>query len=645
MKKTQIVEELGEGGLLLPRLIEDALHANDSAKLRMTALQEAAAHARDPVRPARTLAAEARAAGVGADDLDAVIAGARALEGGGCLVPGAGRLAAGILDDIDLMTAPLEAARSAGAPAFRARLAALRGDLPRMDGDVVDDGALAAVTSARRGGADSAHLLVMDLHKALNQLTAQIAVETVAGARALGIDAQDRPRIEAFMRGLDGTRGLVFGHPGLDTTASRNGGRLVLQNDIGTTDAHVIIVTVEGLAATVTYTDVHRVRARFFIALFRDFSAEWTPLSERSAPGLAEDEPFYLVTGRYAGRDEADLDAFLAAVGANLPFLIDWNKARKALKTFVDKATAIRLLDRAAREQHGHRAFLELGGAELVFEAVRHNAEGRVPYGARLDRVLGEAAVERFLGEVLRLTAEGLRANRSVRLIRDEVRAELARGFGSAEQEILDHALRQLGLARMLAARLAEALDAGAGLAEAEREAFRAAAKQLEEKADRQVLAARERASGPYARGRSFLPLIDSVEDAIDCFEEAAFLLAVARLPDQSGGTGVPLRALAEHAVDCSSDLVRAVAASCDVPAGLREDITGTLEAIEAVIEGERRADQAQRSVLAAALSAPEQPQALFATVELARAIETGTDHLARAALALRAGVLEETAK
>ncbi|WP_231711160.1 hypothetical protein [Xanthobacter dioxanivorans] len=640
MKKTQIVEELGEGGLLLPGLIETALQANDRAKLRMTALQEAVARARAPRRPLPVLDAEARAAGAADDALDAAVAGAHALSGGSTAIPGAGRLVGGILDDIALMAAPLDAARADAAPAFAARLSGLRAVLAAIAGDVLDAAALARITSARRGGEDSAHLLVMDLHKGLNQLAASIAVETIAGAHALGVAREDRPRIEAFMRGLARTRGLAFGHPGLDTTASRSGGRLILQNDIGTTDAHVIIVAVEGRAVTVTYTDVHRSRARFFISLFQDFAAEWTPLAERSAEGLGDAGRFYLVTGRYTAEADAGLDAFLEAVGAHLVFLIDWNKARKALQTFVDKATAIRLLRDAARSSHGHRGFLELGGAELVFDAVRHSAEGRVPYGARLDRILGAAAVARLLGEVLRLTSAGLAARRSVRLIRDEVRAELAGSFGSAEQELLSLALHQLGIARMLASDVAAALIAPDS-AEAVRADFRDRAKRLEEKADRQVLAARDLASGPFGRGKGFLPVSEWVEEANDAFEEAAFLLSAARMP-RDGGALEPLADLAAVAIACCGDLVRAVAAACEGPAGQREDITAALEAIDAVMEGERRADSAQRRVLAAALGTAAPAQTLLATIEVARALETGTDHLARAALALRTHVLEE---
>ena len=56
----------------------------------------------------------------------------------------------------------------------------------------------------------------------------------------------DDALVRAFMAGLNRTAPLKFNHPGLGTTATRAGDRLILQNDIGTTDAHVIVVHVEG---------------------------------------------------------------------------------------------------------------------------------------------------------------------------------------------------------------------------------------------------------------------------------------------------------------------------------------------------------------------------------------------------------------
>ena len=72
------------------------------------------------------------------------------------------------------------------------------------------------------------------------------------------------------MAGINRTAPLKFNHPGLATTATRAGARLVIQNDIGTTDAHVIVIHVQDLTVTVTYTDVHPERLAFFQDMLED---------------------------------------------------------------------------------------------------------------------------------------------------------------------------------------------------------------------------------------------------------------------------------------------------------------------------------------------------------------------------------------
>ena len=119
-------------------------------------------------------------------------------------------------------------------------------------------GLIGAMTSADRASGDSLHILVMDLHKAINALQAQFADESIDGARVWRIEPADRPLIRAFMAGLNETAPLKFDHPGLGTIATRTAARLVIENDIGTTDAHVLVLHVEGLSRD---PDVHR-RAR-----------------------------------------------------------------------------------------------------------------------------------------------------------------------------------------------------------------------------------------------------------------------------------------------------------------------------------------------------------------------------------------------
>ncbi len=57
---------------------------------------------------------------------------------------------------------------------------------------------LTAVTE-RKG--DTLHRLIMDLHKGLNALAAAHAEEDLAGAHVYGLRKEDRPAVEAFMRG------------------------------------------------------------------------------------------------------------------------------------------------------------------------------------------------------------------------------------------------------------------------------------------------------------------------------------------------------------------------------------------------------------------------------------------------------------
>ena len=60
--KTQIIKQLGQGDILLPSLVAEALAANDRIKVRLSALQTAAQHAREPARPTNDLALESRTA-------------------------------------------------------------------------------------------------------------------------------------------------------------------------------------------------------------------------------------------------------------------------------------------------------------------------------------------------------------------------------------------------------------------------------------------------------------------------------------------------------------------------------------------------------------------------------------------------------
>ncbi|HVI87433.1 MAG TPA: hypothetical protein VM659_03970 [Dongiaceae bacterium] len=639
--KLEIMERLGENAVLLPSLLAAGLSANDRIKLALTMMQEAVLQVHSPGRKPALMLADRRALGLADSQYDNLISGARDIGQDRLMTPGSGALLRQIGADLGAMLAPVEASVAADAAALRQRLNGILQTMPAAEGDRLDVGDVKAITSARRGGRDSVHLLTMDLHKALNRLSVEAAGEVLDGAKVYCIAETDRSHVLAFMRGLNRTAPLAFGHPGLGTTAVRSGDRLTIQNDIGTTDAHVLVIHIDAATVTVTYTDVHRPRAKFFMNLFADRSVVWSKLDEQAAAGLSEEDIFYMLTGRFAASSAQELEDFLAFLGSRIVFLIDWNKARKALQAFVGKGVAIDLLVWAAQHDHGHRGFLELGGIDLIFEAIGRTAAGRIPYGVRLDHALGNFECEEFLRHVLRECSAGLSAGRTARLIRDEIQADLAQRFETAEGAVLTVLVRHLGLSRMLAGAIAAAISAPASMTAADRCALAHQSKRLEEKADRLTVQAREIAA--RIRGTAKLrPIVDEVENAADAFDESAFVLSL--LPESVAGQAVaPLAELADIAVDSVGEMVRAIEAASLLPLGQRADAIDSLQAIDAVINAERRADKAARDSFAALMAVPAaDARTLMIGIELARQIETATDHLAHGALSLRDRVLEE---
>ena len=102
------------------------------------------------------------------------------------------------------------------------------------------------------------------------------------------------------MDGLNRTSPLKFDHPGLGTTATEHNGQLLIQNDIGTTDAHVLVVRVRELSTTVTYTDIHDARLKFFKSLFEAFDVTWEGTEQRQSDKLSSGQ-YLLATGSYEG--------------------------------------------------------------------------------------------------------------------------------------------------------------------------------------------------------------------------------------------------------------------------------------------------------------------------------------------------------
>ncbi len=453
--KSRIVEHLGQADILLPSLVAAGLAANDRVKVHLSALQAAADHARSQGIAAPDLTAECRAAGIDPAPINRLVSGAKISADGRMIAPHLAALGKDILSEMGAMLHAAEIGSPAEGKQAAERLARTKVQERLASLSDVSPGDIAELTGISEEQGDSLHRLIMDLHKVLNRLAAGSAEEMVAGAHAYGLRAHDRAAVEAFMRGVASTSHLKFDHPGLATTAVRCGPRLTIQNDIGVTDAHVIVIGVQDNAVTVTHTDVHCARARFFTDMLSGFPVRWSGLEQKKAKELGDQGAFYLVTGHYDAETRERRHAFLETIGAALVFLIDWNKARKVLRAWVAKDQTVRILDWAARNHVGHRAFLELGGSELVTGAVRNAAPTRIGFGERLDAVLGREAAVDFLKGVLRISTQALLEGRSVPLARDRIEADLVRRLKRVDSALLAIVVRQAGLAREIAAAVA----------------------------------------------------------------------------------------------------------------------------------------------------------------------------------------------
>jgi len=643
LSKTRIVDELGEGALLLPAYLNDALAANDRVKYFFSLLQAAQAHANDPDQEISNLHAEREASGVEDSALDAVIDGSQRRDAEGYHIPLAARIHEQILAEVGLMMKPVTAAAAApNAREFQRRLEGLAHAAPDLSGDRVPAGYVSAVTAAHRGTGDSLHLLVMDLHKELNRLQTEIAVESIDGAAVYGLRDADRSLVRSFMSGLQSTASLKFDHPGLGTTATRAGTKLVIQNDIGTTDAHVMIIHVTDLSTTLTYSDIHLRRVRFFQDLFESFDVQWEDIRSRQIAGLVESEEFYLCTGRHVARDHAELERYLAFLGSRLVFLIDWNRARKRLRQFIRSKDAIGILKWAADNDIGHRGFLQAGGENLIYGAIERAARTPIRYGQRLDEVLGKEAAVDFLKFVLRAASEGLRKSRSIRGIRDEITAELLNHFQSAEQTILVVASDHATLVAEIAEAVRSGLQRAPGMDRNQLLRTSARAKQWETRADELLNRAREMVSRAPDIA-CYRNLIEEQDDVADNLEEAAFLLTLMPEIVPANDIQAALQRLAGLVVDASHELIKCLGCAAHVERGApREDVEDFLEAVDRTLTLEHQTDDIEREVTTRLLRSHADSGQTQLYSQIAARLEDAVDCISRTSLQLRDHVLGE---
>ncbi|MEN6542612.1 DUF47 family protein [Parvibaculum sp.] len=628
------MDELGERALLLPDLLSKALAANDGVKFLLTLLQTAERRADRPEGPGPDLSAERRAAGLTDGTLDRALADVGRETDGTLYLPGAAIMRQSILDGIATMRAPLALAGVQSCEELASRETALSVALPVFSDDRVPHGIVDAITSADRARGDSLHILVMDLHKALNALQGELSEESIDGARVWRIEDADRPLVAAFMRGLNETAPLKFDHPGLGTTATRAAGKLVIQNDIGTNDAHVLVIHVEDMSVTLTYTDIHTQRAAFFQSLFKPFGVRWDDTRTRQGEQVNGKENYYLCVGYYDAPDRAALERYLSFLGSRIVFLIDWNHTRKLLREFLPKHDGIRLLKWAAENNIGHRGFLKLGGERLLYDAIEF-AQQALRYGEKLHEALGAEQALDYMKFVLRLSTEGLAQGRSERFIRDEVKTELVRRFHGAQESLLSLASAHAGLVFELATGIRDGLLTFSER-RADLDAAATRAQHWEQEADALVSRVRSLVRRMH-KPEVYRDLLHEADDAADALEEAAFVASFLPKLDTSPELLVPVARLADLLVEGAEEMVKMFEAAGQVRRdGAREDFDDFLQTVDRLTRIEHETDRIEREARGLLLMRAPDFRVLELVGTLARLLEEAADAMLRTALKLR---------
>ncbi|HEX5356423.1 MAG TPA: phosphate transport regulator [Aquabacterium sp.] len=637
MQKSQALASLGQRGLLMPVWVKAALAANDRLKVYLTVLQAAATHADHPDREALDLARELDAAGLGnATWLHDLPSGASCIDGI-LIVPELDRLISSLADDLATMARPvLEACTDDAEPHLRVHQ--WQDWLDALHGEQLEKSQLHSLTHGDRHAGDSVHLLIMDLHKQINHLAASLASEVIDGAHVWQLNDDDRPLVSAFMRGLNRTAPLKLDHPGLDTAATRDGELLLLQNDIGTNDAHVLVMRIKGLDISLTYSDLHSSRFAFFQSLLAPLGASWSATESRVTADLNQGAAYSVGTARFACQDEAQLAQTLEGLGASIVFLIDWNRARKRLLHFVSKEGAIAVLTAAAHAEVGHMAWLKAGGERLVFNAMQTAGAGAFRIGDRLDDVLGDVQAQNFLLDVMRLASEALLHGQPLALIADETRLLLSRQVQkrTTEFDLLDdHAAYCQALAQAVSDGLAHGHDS---LRE-EAQDLAARAKAWERRADHLVMQARQEAER-QPRWQPVARLMALSDDVADALEEAAFMMSLIADHHQKGwnlDVRQALSRLAQTVLQATQDHIKALAIARTL--GSQSDASDSdafLAATWNVLRAERQCDELLRQARRVILHAIDDAPSLMLANDLAMTLELASDRLLAAGYGLR---------
>lgn len=596
--KDKILITLGENTIILPEAVNSGLVANDKIKYFLTLLQSAKIKAATNQPFKTNLRIERENAGINNVIYDNVIEESFEIKENTFYIPGLVNILKEIFVCIEEMIKPLYFIKKEEKyESYNNRLKKLIDSIEVVEKNTISINSIEILTSGQREKGDSIHLLVMDLHQELNNLLASLSLESIDGAKVFGLHSEDSHIIKSFMAGINKTAHLKFDHPGLGTTATRLGQRLIIQNDIGITDAHVLVIYVDDLTVTMTYTDIHLNRVIFFQELLDKYNVTWSSTATKEDKEI-EGSIYHLITGKYSTCDIKELDNFLTDLGSKIVFMIDWNRARKKLQRFVSKKKAIEILKWSSQNDVGHMAFLNLGGEKIVYEIINTTGAGTRILEGKLDEFLGEEKASEFIKTVLKICSNGLINNRTKSLIFDEIKAELSNYLKSTEDTIIDYISELSSYILDIASMIRDSfltISSEKFLSTIIKNAE--IAKTLERNADEIVIKVRNLVD----RNKSntfFKKLVSQIDDVIDYLEDATFHLTLQQEEYVLVNVYPYLQELAEKIVFASMECIKIIEIIKDIKLkNRREDISDFLEAIHFLRLIEQETDSIDRQI------------------------------------------------
>jgi uncharacterized protein Yka (UPF0111/DUF47 family) len=332
----------------------------------------------------------------------------------------------------------------------------------------------------------------------------------------------------------------------------------------------------------------------------------------------------------------------LEFLGSRLVFLIDWNRARKQLRSFLLSKDCIAVLKWAADNDVGHRGFLQLGGDKIIYAALELASTVPLRYGEPLHQLLGREQTTEYMKWVLRTASSGLLQKQSSLLLQDEIKTELLRNFRSAHEGMMDYCVEHAYLIVEVGtvvqdsiARAGQENNAG----HMDRNADRA--KAWEHTADQLVSRVRT-LSRRMEEAEFFSEFIHIADDALDYLEEASFKTTLLPSVPFSSPVIRELVAIADIAVKESREYVKALMTAQTIHRGnSRDEMQDFLTAFSQIIALEHECDEALRRFEKTVFFRSGDFREFYVYFELAREIEESTNSMMNAVYKLHDYILE----